>query len=183
TDARFAACIARAAQGKIHSKRRRISGRSRGQTYMEKRSRIDANAVVDVRLPADRLAIERLPTHEYVVGRLALHNPRQFVAKVLGRNQTLFGARLAGSGSPALRADPFAEIAVAKLLEAAAAGAGFLAKAMIIDERRESAAHAIPDVPDERRLVEQPAMAVEELVRQPRTKIHDLRLFGREQLA
>ena len=153
--------------------------RPRGQ----ERTDVEANAIVDVRLPADRLTIQRLPAHEDVVGRIALDDLGQFAAKVLGGNQARFRAGFAGRQSAALRADPFAEIAVAQLFEQTAAGAVSLAEPMVVDERRETAAHAVPDVPDERRLVEQPAMAVEEFVGEPCAEIGGLRFLGREQFA
>ena len=149
----------------------------------QERTDVEANAVVDVRLPADRLTIQRLPAHEDVVGRIALDDPGQFAAQVLGGDQTRFRAGFAGRKSATLPADPFTEVAVAEFFEQAAASAVALAEPMIVDERREAAAGAIPDVPDERRLVEQPAMAVEELVGEPRAEIGGVRFFRREHVA
>src|SRR5262249_51897650 len=113
---------------------------------------VEANAVIDVGLPANRLLIERLPPHENIVGWLALDDLRQLAAQVLCRNEALLRASFAGRNRAALGRDPFPQVAVTQLLEQAAAGAVPIAKSVIVDERREAAAHPVPDVPDERRL-------------------------------
>ena len=67
----------------------------------------------------------------------------------------------------ALTVDPVAEIGVDQLLQRPPAFAVRRGEAVVVDERMEAVAPPVPDVPDERALVEQFAMLREEPVAQP----------------
>ncbi len=43
---------------------------------LDKELDVEAHAVVKIGIPAEWLPFERLPAHEYVVGRLAFEDPR-----------------------------------------------------------------------------------------------------------
>ena len=84
-----------------------------------------------------------------------------------------------GGGEPRIRAfdaglligalaiDPVAEIGVDQLLQRPPAFAVRRGEAVVVDQRMEAVAPPVPDVPDERTLMEQLAMLLEEPVAQP----------------
>ncbi len=136
----------------------------------EERSDVEAHAVVDVRLPSYRLLVQRLPAHEDVVWRLARNDFGELVAEMLGRGKAIFSRRVVRDDAAEIT-DPLAEIGVAQLLQHAAAFAIRGAEPVIVHQGGEAALRAIPDVPDERGLVEQSAMALEEAVGEPAFQI------------
>ena len=77
------------------------------------------------------------------------------------------GAFDAGLLVGALAVDPVAEIGVDQLFQRAPAFAVRRGEAVVVDERMETVAPPVPDVPDERALVEQLAMLRKETIAQP----------------
>ena len=131
------------------------------------RADVDPHAVVDVRVPADRLLVQRLPAHEDVVGRLALEDLDELGLQMLGMGEARVCAFDAGLLVGALAVDPVAEIGVDQLLQRPPAFAVRRGEAVVVDERVEAVAPPVPDVPDEGTLMEQLAMLLEEAVAQP----------------
>ena len=86
---------------------------------------------------------------------------------MLGGGEPCVGALDAGLLVGALAIDPVAEIGVDQLLQRAPAFAVRRGEAVVVDQRMEAVAPAVPDVPDEGALVEQLAMLLEEAVAQP----------------
>ena len=131
------------------------------------RADVHPHAVVDVRVPADRLLVQWLPAHEDVVGRLAFEDLDELGLQMLGGGEARICAFDAGLLIGALAVDPVAEIGVDQLLQRPPAFAVRRGEAVVVDQRMEAVAPPVPDVPDERALMEQLAMLREETVAQP----------------
>src|SRR5262245_29304035 len=123
---------------------------------------VHANAVVQVRLPADGLLVERLPAHEDVVGRLPFEDERELLLERNRRCQAVLGPAFASLRTLALAGDPVAEHRVRVTFEEHAV------QLVVVDEGGETVPPPpVPDVPDEGALVEELAVLLEEAVAQP----------------
>src|SRR5207249_691497 len=114
--------------------------------------------VIQVRLPANRLLLHRLPPHEDVVGRLALKNEFELVLQLTSGQEPGLSSTLVSRQAVFLAFNPVTEVRVGESLQLPTI------KLMVVDQRRESVAAAIPDVPDERTLMEQLAVLIEETI-------------------
>ena len=122
------------------------------------------HAVVDIGVPTYRLFVERLPTDEDVVGRFAFQNLDELDLQMLGMGEARIGALDAGLLVGALAVDPVAEIGIDQLFQHPPAIAIRGGEAVVVDQRVETVAPAIPDVPDEGSVVEQFTMLGEKSV-------------------
>ena len=110
---------------------------------------VEAHAVVEVWLPADGLLVQRLPAHVDVVGRLAVADQLQLLFELQRGDETALRAGLAGITSRALVADPGAQIGVDQLVQRGPV------QFVVVDQRVEAVFAAVPNVPDERAVLEQ----------------------------
>src|SRR3954453_7441882 len=89
--------------------------------------------------------------------------PAQLVGMAPGRVAAFDAGRLIG----ALTVDPVSEIGIDQLLKRPPAFAVRRGEAVIVDQSMEAVAPPVPDVPDERALLEELTMLGEEAVAQP----------------
>src|SRR6266545_4351645 len=122
---------------------------------------VQAHAVIQIRLPANRLLLHRLPPHEDTVGRLTLKNEFELVLQLVGGKEPGFNSTLVSRQAVLLAFDPVTEVRVGELLQLPTI------KLMVVDQGRESVAATIPDVPDERTLMKQLTVLIEETIAQP----------------
>src|SRR5680860_616892 len=129
---------------------------------------VEAHAVVDVRLPADGLLLDRFPADKEVEGRFAFEDRYESLLQLQRRGQAVVGAAFAAFYAILLPCDPFAEIAVGQRFQQPSASAVALGQLVVINQRMKAIAFAaVPDVPDEGPLMEQLAVLLEELIAQP----------------
>ena len=112
-------------------------------------------------LPAQGLSAERLPADVDVVGRLAFPDGFEFLFQLQRCKPTPIRAGFAVVAAGALKADPIAQVCVDEFVEAG--GIQFV----VVDQSREAVFAAIPDVPEERTVVEQSAVLGKEIIPQP----------------
>ena len=106
---------------------------------------------------------ERFPADEEVVGRLAGEDVRQLGLEVLRRGDARVRTLNAGLLVGTLPVDPVAEVRVQQLLQRAPSLAIRRGQAVVVHQRMEAVAAAIPDVPDERPLTELPSLALRDV--------------------
>lgn len=131
---------------------------------------VQADAVIDVRVPADGLLVEWLPADEDVVGGFACEDALEFVLQVHRGGEAGVGAFCARLLLPALLRNPVAEVGVDEFLEGAAAFTIRRGELVIIHQRVKTVAQAVPDVPNEWTVMEQGAVLFEKFVAQPIVK-------------
>src|SRR3954453_8639395 len=102
-----------------------------------------------------------LPAPVDVVWRLPCQNQLELVLELAHGNESCVSALLAAARALLLACDPIADVGIGELLQQA------LVELVVVDQSREAVAAAIPDMPDEGAVVEQPAMLLEEAVAQP----------------
>lgn len=124
-------------------------------------SDVEADAVVEVGIPADGLFGQGLPADEDVVGRLTFEDELQAALQVLGGGQAGLGAVDAIPYARLLLANPVAQIGVDEALQVLGV------ELMVIDQRAEAVLEAVPHVPDEGAVVEALGVLLEELLAQP----------------
>lgn len=129
--------------------------------HAEEGANIEAHAVVKVRFPAERLLIQRLPAHKNIIRSFACENKLQSFLEDLGGVQAFLRAVNAGVKVLLLAHNPVAKIGINERFQI------FVIQFVIIDQRGETVPQAIPDVPDERAVLEQFAMLGKELFPQP----------------
>ncbi len=122
---------------------------------------VHSHAVAEVGVPADGLLGERFPTDKEVVGRLAFEDELEAGLKFLGGLQLGVTAGFLRGDGGLLSANPIAEVGEGELLQI---GVGEL---VIIYQRAETVLETVPDVPNERAMMEERAMLLEESVAQP----------------
>ena len=129
--------------------------------HAEPRADVEAHAVVEVGLPADRLLVERFPAHEDVVRRLAVQDQFEPLLERFGRSQPSLRAVDAGGHVVLLAADPVAHVGVGEYLQP------FAVELVVVDQAGKAVGQAIPHVPKEGAVVEELAVVGEELGAQP----------------
>lgn len=122
---------------------------------------VEADAVVEVGVPADGLLFEWLPPDEDVVGGFAFEDELEFVLELEGGEVEGVAAALAGLHVAFAIGNPVAEVGVDE------AGERGLVEPVVVHKSGKTALLAVPDVPEERALVEELAMLLEEPVAQP----------------
>ena len=133
---------------------------------LDERADVQAHAVVQIRLPPDRLLVQLLPPHVDVERRLTLEDRLELALQAQRGRQPSLGAGHLVAHLGALALDPvLTEIGVGQLLQRLAV------EPVVVHQRREPVALAVPDVPDERPVPEQRAVLLEELVPQPVGKV------------
>ena len=130
-------------------------------TGCDERSNVHPYAVVEVRVPADRLLVQRLPAHVNIVGRLALADQLELLLQLLRGEQSALRPRYSLLVLGPLSGDPVSQIGIGQPVE------GVVVEFVVVDEGREAVPPAVPDVPDERSVMEQPAVLGEEAIAQP----------------
>ena len=91
---------------------------------LDERADVEADAVVEVGVPAERLLGERLPAHEDVVGRLALEDQLEPALQLPRGSQARLGAGDLVAAAALLPLDPVAEVGVGEPLQRACGRAG-----------------------------------------------------------
>lgn len=122
---------------------------------------IEADAVVEVGVPADRLLGEGLPADEAVMGRLAREDQLELVLHLPGGKQSDVGSGLAGPGIGSLGVDPVLEVGIGQGLQA------LVVEPVVVDQAGEAVLATVPEVPDEGAVVEPLAVLLEEPVAEP----------------
>jgi len=122
---------------------------------------VQANAIVQVRVPADGLFREGLPADEDVVGCFTFQDEFQLTLEGLGSGQALRGTVGAVGHAGFLGANPVTKVGVNETLKVLGV------EIVVIHERTEAVLQAVPDVPDERAVVEALGVLLEELLAQP----------------
>ncbi len=122
---------------------------------------VEADAVVEIGVPADGLGIERLPANEDVVGGLAFENFHQLGLQRLGGAEAFGGSGFVGLGVGFLGVNPVAKVGVGELLERG------VVELVVVHDRAEAVLAAVPNVPEEGAVVKQLGVLLEELVAQP----------------
>ena len=126
---------------------------------------IEAHTVVDVWLPADGLFFYGLPPDEEVKGRLAFKNGFEALSEFQRCGQTVVRTAFTPPHPVLLAGNPIAEIAVGKRFQALTTLAVALSQLVVVDQRMETVTSApVPDMPDERAIVEQLAVLLEETI-------------------
>ena len=110
---------------------------------------VEADAIVEVGVPADGLFAEGFPAYKDVVGRFAGVDEEQFFPQFLGGGQAQVGTGLAGLGIVFLAVQPVGKIGVDQAFEQA------IVKLVVVDEGMESVFAAIPDMPDKGAILEE----------------------------
>ena len=129
--------------------------------HREKRADVETHAVIEIRVPADRLSLDRLPTDEDVVGTLPRQDQFEPLLQALGGGQPV-GCPIHPVADVALLArNPVAEVGVDQRLQC------FVVEFVVVDQGREAILEPIPDVPDEGAVVEELAVLEKELLAEP----------------
>ena len=119
---------------------------------------VEADAVVEVRAPADGLFVEWLPAYEDVVGGFAFEDQFQLFLEGFGGSESFLGSVHVACDVLLLAADPVAEVGVDQGFQQL--GVEFV----VVDQGGEAVAQSIPDVPDEGSMLEQLAVLGEEFI-------------------
>lgn len=125
------------------------------------RADVQADAIVEVGVPADGLLGQRLPADEDVVGRFAFEDGFEPGLEITCSGQARLGTVDAVLHAFFLAADPVAEIGVDQTFEV------LVIEPMVIHQGTETVFQAVPDVPDEGAVVEAPGVLLEEFLAQP----------------
>jgi hypothetical protein len=125
------------------------------------RADVQAHAVVQVRVPADGLLLQRLPADENVVGGLAFEDELELFLELLGLQQAVVSPGLLVGHGFLLSLDPIAEVGVNQFLQQ------LVVELVVVDQGAETVLPAIPNLPDERAVMEQLAVLLEEPVAEP----------------
>jgi len=115
---------------------------------------VESHAVVNVGIPPDGLLVQRLPADEQIEGRFACEDRFELAAQVLSGREASVGAFDPGLLRLALGINPVAEIGVDEFLQRAFAGTIRGGELVVVDEGAEATLQTVPNVPDERALVE-----------------------------
>src|SRR5450755_3084280 len=139
-----------------------VDGKAIAQyTGLDEWANIYSYPIVYIRLPANRLLAQLLPAHIDIIRLFAFVNLFQFLLQLSGGDIASFRACNARLLLGLLRCNPRAEIGIDQPLKAGGI------EAVIVDEGREAIAQAIPDMPDERAIVEELAVLCKKAVAQP----------------
>ena len=133
------------------------------QLSIEKGADVEANAVVGVGIPTNRLLVQGLPTHENVVGRLAIEDLLELALKIEGGGEPVIGAIDAFCLIILLAIDPVAQVGEGELIQGFAALAIGGRQLVIVHQGAEAIDMAIPDLPDEGPTLGQLAVFAEKL--------------------
>ena len=120
-----------------------------------------ADAVVEVGMPALRLVVQRFPAHENIQRGFADENGGELGLEFLGRAEPYRCAGLIDFGVFGLLLNPVAEVAVGQLLQ------GGVVERVDVDQGVEAVGATVPEVPDERAVVEEFGVLGEKFVAQP----------------
>jgi hypothetical protein len=110
------------------------------------------HAIVNVRLPADGLQVQRLPTDEDVVRRLALQYLFKLVLQVFGGCKPAIGAIDSGGHIGTLTGSPVPQRGVDQLFQRLAALAIRCSQLVVVHQRMETILAPIPNMPHKRSL-------------------------------
>ncbi|MPM04011.1 hypothetical protein SDC9_50278 [bioreactor metagenome] len=122
---------------------------------------VEADAVVEVGVPSDGLLIQGLPPHEDVVGSLAFEDQLQALLQPFGGGEAFFRSVRSRFHFLFLTVDPVAQVGVDQGFHL------FSVEPVIVDQDREAVPQSVPDMPNERTVLEEPAVLGEELFPQP----------------
>ena len=122
---------------------------------------VEAHAVVEVRVPADGLLVERFPADKDIVGGLAFKDQFQFPFQVLGGGQFLLGSVGTGGDIVFPAVDPVTEIGVDQGFQV------LVVQLVVVDENGKAVGQTVPDMPDKGAVMEELAVLGKELVPQP----------------
>lgn len=122
---------------------------------------VEADAVVEVGVPADGLFRERFPADENVVGGLAFEDFGKFCLEGLGGSEAFGGSRFVSLGIGFLVVDPVAEVGVGEFLERG------VIELVVVHQDTEAVFAAVPNVPKEGTMVEELGVLLEKLIAQP----------------
>jgi len=125
------------------------------------RTDVQAHPVVKIRVPADRLLFNRFPAHEDVVGRLAFEDQLEPVLKLLRLKQPVVGTCFTLAYGFLLSLDPVTEVSVGQLFKP------LVIKLVVVDQDTEAILPSIPNLPDERAMMEQLRVLLKEAVAEP----------------
>ena len=125
------------------------------------RTDIEADAVVQIGIPADGLLRQRFPAHEDGVGGIAHEDQFEAVLEHDGRIEAILCPRGFRVDLALLLSNPIAEIGVDEAFERLAR------ELVVVDEHREAVLCAVPDLPDKRSMPKHRAMLLKKPVPQP----------------
>ena len=122
---------------------------------------IEADAVVEVRLPAERLLLEGFPADEDVIRRFTFKDQLKLLFQTFRRVEFLSGAVDAVGDVLPLPADPVAQIGVDQGFEV------FAVEFMVVDQGRKAVGQAVPELPNEGAMVEELTVLDKKFVSEP----------------
>ena len=122
---------------------------------------VEAEAVVEVGVPADGLLVERFPADKDVVGIFAFEDEFKLFLEGFGGGEALFGTINTGGDILFLAADPVAQVGVDQGFEV------LVIELVVVDEGGKAVAEAVPDMPDKRAMLKEFAVLGKELFAQP----------------
>ena len=122
---------------------------------------VEADAVVEVGVPADGLLVERFPADKDVVRIFAFEDEFKLFLEGFGGGEALFGAINTGGDILFLAVDPVAKVGVDQGFEV------FVIELMIVDQSGKAVAEAVPDMPYKGAVLKELAVLGEELFAQP----------------
>ena len=121
---------------------------------------VQADTVVQVRVPADRLFFQRFPADENVVRGFAFADLFEQAFQLFGSGQFFFTA-IDFADLTFLSFDPVVQVCVDQCFQQ------LVVEAVVVDQDRASVFDSVPDLPDDRAVVEQLAVLSEEFISQP----------------
>ena len=127
-------------------------------------SNVETNSVVQVRIPADGLLMNRLPTYEDVVRIFAREDLFQLRLQVLSSCKPRIRTIDPRRHFALLPRDPVTKGSVNQFFECLAALTAWRSQPMVVNKSVESVVAAIPNVPDEWVVMEDLAMFREETI-------------------
>ena len=131
----------------------------------------------------DGLLCDRFPAHKEVEGGLTVENGFETVLQFQSGCQAVVRTTFAAFDTITLAGDPIAQVAVGQIFQQLAALPVRRSQLVIVDQGVEAIARpAIPDVPDERAMMEEFAVLLEEVVAQPMLQAVSIRLRVGNQL-
>ena len=115
---------------------------------------VQADAVVDVGVPANWLRVQRFPPDEDVERRFALQDALKLALQIERGGEAGVRAVLALPLLRPLPFDPVVQVGVGERFQRAAALSAGGRETVVVDQRVETVLATVPDVPDERPVVE-----------------------------
>lgn len=127
----------------------------------EEGANVQAHAVIDVRVPADGLSIQRFPADKDVMGSFTRKDQLQLFLEGFGSGKAFARTVNAVLHILLLAAYPVAHIGVGEGFQI------FVIQLMVVDQSGKAVAQAVPDMPDEGAMLKELAVLGKELFAQP----------------